>query len=138
MRRGEKPLIEVTLRKYERPVGLSREEILRKFCMSTGLLQPGDGRELIVDVLDAILKSSEPQNLETIMKNIPKKVAPSGVRRHLRRLIQLKLVERQGKNYRLTEGETLEFALKYLTRKYIVEDILDRIEEYAKALSARP
>ncbi|MEK6867697.1 MAG: hypothetical protein AABX98_02640, partial [Nanoarchaeota archaeon] len=49
------PLMEVTLRRYEKPVGLEDRELVRKFCLSVGLLQPGDSRDVVVDVLMTML-----------------------------------------------------------------------------------
>src|SRR3989338_5158478 len=44
------PLAELTLRKYEKPYTMSRRDLMRKICLSTGLLQPGDSRDSIVDI----------------------------------------------------------------------------------------
>lgn len=134
MRFGDKPLLEITLRKYERPAGKPREEVLKKFCMALGLLQPGDSRDRMVGILEVFLKEKRPLAVGELSEKLGKKSAPSGIRRHLRRLIELKLVERQGRHYRLAEGEDLAFAVKFLTRKFVVEDILARIEEYAAEL----
>ncbi len=135
MRFGDKPLLEVTLRKYERPAGKPREEVLKKFCMALGLLQPGDSRDQIVGILDVFLKEKgRPISVGEISGKLGKKTALSGIRRHLRRLIEVKLVEKQGRLYRLAEGEDPQFAVKFLTRKFVVDDILSRIEEYAAEL----
>lgn len=134
MRFGDKPLLEVTLRKYERPAGKPKEEVLKKFCMALGLLQPGDSRDQIVGILDVFLKEKRPVTVGEISGKLGKKTAPSGIRRHLRRLMEVKLVEKQGRFYRLAEGEDLQFAIKFLTRKFVVDDILARIEEYAAEL----
>lgn len=134
MRFGDKPLLEVTLRKYERPAGKPKEEVLKKFCMALGLLQPGDSRDQIVGILDVLLREKRPVTVGEISGKLGKKSALSGIRRHLRRLAELKLVEKQGRLYRLAEGEDLQFAVKFLTRKFVVEDILSRIEEYAAEL----
>ena len=45
------PLSEVILRKYEKPYDSSQRELIRKVCLSLGLLQPGDSRDIIVDLL---------------------------------------------------------------------------------------
>ena len=45
------PLSEITLRKYEKPSNLERRELVRKICLSLGLLQLGDSRDIIVDIL---------------------------------------------------------------------------------------
>lgn len=137
MRFGDKPLLEVTLRKYERPAGKPKEEVLKKFCMALGLLQPGDSRDQIVGILDVFLKEKRPVTVGEISGKLGKKTALSGIRRHLRRLMEVKLVEKQGRFYRLAEGEDLQFAIKFLTRKFVVDDILARIEEYAAELKIR-
>mgnify|MGYP001603765416 CR=1 FL=1 len=45
------PLGEITLRKYERPYDSSKRDLVRKVCLSLGLLQPGDSRDIIVDIM---------------------------------------------------------------------------------------
>ena len=46
----EIPLAEITLRRYEKPSNLSERELVRKLCLSVGLLQPGDSRDIITFV----------------------------------------------------------------------------------------
>jgi len=46
------PLAEITLRKYESPKGLEKRELVRKLCLSLGLLQPGDSRDVVVGYED--------------------------------------------------------------------------------------
>ena len=53
------PLPELTLRKYEKPQNMSRRELVRKFCLSLGLLQPGDSRDVVVDVLHVLLENTK-------------------------------------------------------------------------------
>lgn len=141
MRFGEAPLSEITLRKYEKPDDVPTQELLKKFCMSVGLLQPGDGRELLVDVFDLLLNADGPLTLKEIHSalesRLSKKVAPSGVRRHLRRLVDLKFVEGRKRQYRIFEGEKIDVVFREFTRKYVVEDILARIDEYAVELAGR-
>lgn len=134
MRRGERPLFEITLRKYERPKGDDPNELLRKFCISIGLLQPGDSRELVVTVFKLLLTKSA-VTVSDIQKEAPD-AAVSGIRRHLRRMVELKLVERQTNSYRLTEGESLSYIVSNLTRKYLVDEAFARVEDYAKALDS--
>ena len=49
------PLAEITLRKYAKPYRLDDRELVKKLCLSIGLLQSGDSRDVVVDVLHAIL-----------------------------------------------------------------------------------
>ena len=52
------PLAEITLRKYEKPhEGIDRRELVKKLCLSVGLLQPGDSRDVVVDVLAVIMSN---------------------------------------------------------------------------------
>ena len=44
------PLMELTLRRYERPDKMEPRNLIKKFCLSVGLLQPGDSRDIIVDI----------------------------------------------------------------------------------------
>ena len=53
------PIAEITLRKYEKPYNMPKRELVKKICLSLGLLQPGDSRDVIVDVLHALLEEGE-------------------------------------------------------------------------------
>src|SRR3989344_5351594 len=55
----EVPLSEITLRRYEKPANLDERELARKVCLSLGLLQPGDSRDVIVDVLTVLLNAKK-------------------------------------------------------------------------------
>ena len=48
------PLAEITLRKYEKPGELSKRDLIKKLCLSVGLLQPGDSRDVIVDIFHVL------------------------------------------------------------------------------------
>ena len=56
---SETPLMEITLRRYESPHNLSQRDTLKKICLSLGLLQPGDSRDVIVDILLVLEKAKE-------------------------------------------------------------------------------
>ena len=53
------PLSEITLRKYEKPHGLEKRELVRKICLSLGLLQLGDSRDIIVDILMVLIDANK-------------------------------------------------------------------------------
>ena len=53
------PLAEITLRRYEKPAELTERELVRKLCLSLGLLQPGDSRDIIVDILHTLLSAKK-------------------------------------------------------------------------------
>ena len=52
-------LSEITLRRYEKPENFKGRDLIRKLCLSLGLLQPGDSRDIIVDILSVILKAKK-------------------------------------------------------------------------------
>ena len=60
------PLAEITLRKYEQPNNLIQRELIKKICLGLGLLQPGDSRDVIVDVLLVLINSKEALSSEKI------------------------------------------------------------------------
>ena len=53
------PLSEITLRKYEKPNNLEKRELIRKICLSLGLLQLGDSRDIIVDILMVLVEANK-------------------------------------------------------------------------------
>ena len=86
----EIPLAEITLRKYERPFDLERREIFKKICLSLGLLQPGDSRDVIIDVFQVIVDNKELTSDDIVEKVIASRkkeklellgIAPSNIMR---------------------------------------------------------
>ena len=55
----EVALSEVCLRRYERPRKIKGRELVKRLCLSLGLLQPGDSRDVVVDVLHVLLADKE-------------------------------------------------------------------------------
>src|SRR3989338_5376550 len=134
------PLAEITLRKYEQPNNLSRRELIKKLCLSLGLLQPGDSRDVIVDVLLVLINNKEPLSSEKIndlvievRKNegLPLKgIAGSNIRRQLKRLKDLFLIESVKNEYRISENEPLIRIFEEKIEKFYIKSILDRIKDY--------
>ncbi|MBS3171782.1 hypothetical protein J4449_04185 [Candidatus Woesearchaeota archaeon] len=139
------PLSEITLRKYEKPVNLDQRELTRKLCLSVGLLQPGDSRDVVVDILHVLLQNKEKeldseQIKEEVIKFRKKQklqlkgIASSNIRRQLRRLRGLFLVEKVKNNYRITEFETLINTFEEKIEQFYLKSILERVREYFKAI----
>jgi len=119
------PLSEITLRKYERPYNSSKRELIRKVCLSLGLLQPGDSRDIIVDML-MTLEEARPNknwlNSFEIRDRVQEKrkehsleekgLAESNIRRQLKRLRDAMLVDKQENKYRLSLEEFLRQRLR--------------------------
>ena len=138
------PLAEITLRKYEKPATDSRRDLIRKICLSVGLLQPGDSRDVIVDIFHVLLDAKGPLDSEQIQEIVidyrkKKKlairgIAASNIRRQLRRLRELFLVEKISNHYRIAENETLHTLFEEKIKKFYLNSILTRVEDYFKAL----
>ena len=133
----DKPLFEITLRKFEK----EPEDLLRKFCMSLGLLQPGDSRDIIVDLLRLLLEAKKEHKLlsmEEITTALKEKRGASApnLRRQLRRLMELGLVERISGKYRIKEFAEMSELIDNLV-KFFVEPTIERIREYAKKLDSQ-
>ncbi len=137
------PLSEITLRRYEKP-NLKGRELVRKFCLSIGLLQPGDSRDVIVDVLHVLLKEKKEMNSEEVRDkviNFRKEknlvllgVASSNIRRQLKRLRNLLIIEKTSNNYRVMENLTLNDIMKEKVEKLIIPSVVDRVREYFSAI----
>ncbi|MEK6816016.1 MAG: hypothetical protein AABY09_00245 [Nanoarchaeota archaeon] len=138
------PLAEITLRKYEKPYGTERRDIIRKLCLSVGLLQPGDSRDIIVDVLHVLLDSKEGIDSDTVVNKVIEYrnksklplvgIAPSNVRRQLKRLKDLYLIESVKNSYRITEGEKLSVIFQEKIERFYLKSIVERVKEYCEAL----
>ncbi len=137
----ETPVFELTLRKYEKPESISGRELVKKICLSLGLLQPGDSRDVIVDILYVLLKA-RPKGYTAIEleKQVIKNreanklaqhgIASSNIRRQLRRLRALFLIEKTKKRYRITEGENLKTIFEEKIKAFLLSSAITRIEEY--------
>ena len=133
------PLSEITLRKYERPYDMPQRELVKKLCLSIGLLQPGDSRDVVVDVFCVLLENKEVDGnsiVEEVVKfrksnNLDLKgVAGSNIRRQLKRLRDLFLVEKNGNVYRINENEKLSNLFEEKIEKFYLKNIVSRVKEY--------
>jgi len=134
------PLAEITLRKYEKPTSKDERELVRKLCLSLGLLQPGDSRDIVVDVLQVVLEADEELTSTDVEHRVKKKreeqklqmlgVAPSNIRRQLLRLRDLFIVEKVKNNYRIRENSKLSTIFTESIEEYFLDSILKRVKEY--------
>ena len=141
------PLAEITLRRYEKPANLSERDIIRKLCLSLGLLQPGDSRDVVVDVLNVLIKTKrEKKNLtsDEICKRVIEErkslnlpmlgIASSNIRRQLKRLKDIMLIEKRLNAYRITEESSLVEIFEEKIEKFLISSINSRIKEYLKKI----
>lgn len=140
-------LDELILRRYEIPSKANERELVRKFCLSLGLLQEGDSRDIIVDILLGLIKVKKDKKFlssEEIKEKVIelrkvyglelKGVSESNIRRQLKRLRDLFLIEKIKNKYRIAEFNSIEAILESKILNIKLKGIIDRIKIYAKAL----
>jgi DNA-binding transcriptional ArsR family regulator len=121
---GDAPIFEVTLRKYE-PPSADFDRNLRVFLLSLGLIRPGDQKSPLEAIFRELLVRKAPVSVEELAKTT--QITESAVRYHLERLKTLRLVDGR-KEYFVAEND-ISVAFRVF-RKYVLEEILDRIENY--------
>lgn len=143
------PLSEVTIRRYEKPYDSSKRELVRKVCLSLGLLQPGDSRDIIVDIL-LVLESARKnktwlssfeirdkvQSARKEASQDDKGLAESNIRRQLKRLRDALLIDKQENKYRLSEFSSLSEIFESKIEKFLIPQIIERIKEYLHKLDS--
>jgi len=141
------PLSEITLRKYEKPANLEKRELVRKICLSLGLLQLGDSRDVIVDILIVLIDSNK--NKEKLMSDeIGKRVeelrkkysldakglAESNIRRQLKRLRDGMFIEKNENKYYMAEHSSLKEIFENSIEKFVIPQTIARVKEYLEEL----
>ncbi len=140
------PLAEITLRRYEKPATGERE-LVRKFCLSVGLLQPGDSRDIVVDVLHVLLKARQKReelHSEEIKNKVMEErktlnlpmlgVAGSNIRRQLKRIKDLHLIETNANLYRITEFSEFSELFEEKVENFILKSVMARVKDYVKKI----
>ena len=135
------PLAEITLRRYEKPGNFKGRDLVRKLCLSLGLLQPGDSRDVIVDVLYVLLKGKTLTSSEIEKRVIEERkkhklavlgVAGSNIRRQLKRLKDIFIVEKVEEGYRVAENAKLSELFEEKIEKFLLESVVSRVKEYVR------
>ena len=141
------PIHEITLRKYETPYDSSKRELVRKICLSLGLLQPGDSRDVMVDVLlvldDARKEKRELTSFDVVDLVTAKRkehsleikgIAESNIRRQLKRLRDLMLVDKKNNLYNISEFASLHELFEQKIEQFLIPQTIGRIKEYLNKL----
>lgn len=140
----QSPITEITLRKYEKPYDLSKRDIVKKLCLSLGILQPGDSRDIVVDVLYSLLeegKNKKALSSEEIKDWVIdfrkeqglelKGIASSNIRRQIKRLRDIYLIEKVTNRYRICEDMKISEIFNEKIKQVYIPSLISRIEEYA-------
>ncbi len=137
------PLMELTFRRYEKPSNLQGRDLVRKFCLSIGILQPGDSRDVVVDILHTLLDAKK-QKQELSSEKIKELVieyrkenklpmtgiASSNIRRQIKRLREIMIVEKVRSTYRISEFTDLSETFNEKVEQYLLPPIITRVKEY--------
>ncbi len=137
------PLGEITLRRYEKPYDSSKRELARKICLSLGLLQPGDSRDIVVDLLMVLEESRGKKEwlssfdirdrVEAFRKKNSleaKGLAESNIRRQLKRLRDAMMVDKKENKYRISEFAPLSELFESKIERFLIPQTVERIKEY--------
>ncbi|MBT4936195.1 hypothetical protein HOL21_00970 [Candidatus Woesearchaeota archaeon] len=140
------PLAEITLRRYEKPT-MGDRDLVRKFCLSLGLLQPGDSRDVVVDVLHTLLKAKqrrEELHSEEIKNHVMSYrkenslpmlgIASSNIRRQLKRLKDLHLIETNANLYRVSEWNNISEIFEEKVHNFLIQSVLSRVRDYVQKI----
>jgi hypothetical protein len=139
------PISELTLRRYEKPYDLEKRELVRKLCLSSGLLQPGDSRDIVVDVLYVLLSARKGNTLlssedvrdkvielRKFYKLTEAGIASSNIRRQIKRLRDLFIVEKVRNNYRINEFDKVSTIFHEKIQPYLLAGMIDRVGDYCR------
>ncbi len=141
------PLAQITLRRYEKPGKIGERELVRKMCLSIGILNPGDSRDVMVDVLHVLLAArrqkiglSSEEVGKSVIENRKKHhvqllgVASSNILRQLRRLREILLVEKVADKYRIVEFEDPSVIFEQKIEQFYLKSIVERVKEYLSSV----
>jgi hypothetical protein len=114
------PLSEITLRRYEKPYNLTKRELVRKLCLSLGLLNPGDSRDVIVDVFYVLLDARKEN----------RKVSSEEIRDDVLAFRKSSKLDDNG-----TAGSNIRRQIRRLrVEKFMIPSIIERLKEYLIAV----
>jgi len=140
------PLSEFTLRKYEKPYDTNQRELVRKVCLSLGLLQPGDSRDIMVDLLLVLEESRKRQewlssfDIRDKIQKIRKDssgLAESNIRRQLKRLRDGMFIDKKENKYRMSEFAPMSEIFETKIENFLIPQTIDRIKEYLSKLEGQ-
>ncbi len=143
------PLSEITIRRYEKPRKLKLRELIKRLCLSLGLLNPGDSRDIIVDILFLFITSKKKKEMELAeierrvyrIRKMNKQpligISTSNILRQLRKLKNLYIIEKFNNKYRLCENLSLTEIIDKKVIPLLITPSLERLKEYCKEIEKR-
>lgn len=146
MKIENQPFDEFTLRSYGVIGDIRGRDLIKKICLSCGLIQVNDSRDVIVDVFFSLIlanktkvwlssKDIEAKVLEirTDLSLDLKGLAGSNIRRILKQLMDYGFIERVSSKYRFIDFlHPLEVFERIVDSRY--EKVLGRVKGYFKKI----
>lgn len=142
---SNKPFDEIVLRLYSSPSNFKGRDLIKKACLSCGLLNPGDSRDVIVDVFTVLAFAKKNKEwLSSVVigdrvaemrlsENLPLEgTAGSNIRRILKILRDYGFVLKEKARYQVNGN--LEEAFQNVLDKR-VNKIIDRNKAFFKAVN---
>ncbi|RMD58646.1 hypothetical protein D6825_00110 [Candidatus Woesearchaeota archaeon] len=130
------------LRRLEHPYRFSGRELVRRLCLSVGLVQESDSRDVVVDILHSLLRSDVPLSHSEIARSVCtlrqragldlKGCALSNIRRQTLRLRRFGFVEQCSRKYR---AANIVDAFENFEKIYL-SDMIRRVKDYCKAVES--
>lgn len=135
------PIDEVTLRRFEKPSSSDLMSLVRRFAISIGLLQPGDSRDIVSELLFMFIERSKRKEfltVEYLINSFQGKDGgtPNNIRRQLRRLKDINIIERTNYGYRIKEFMPISALFKDHIMKYNIEPCIERLNEYCSLIDS--
>ena len=133
------PLDSITLRRFEAPYDNNLNDTCRKFLISIGLLQIGDSRDIINELFYQFILANKDKiylPIDKIIKVFEKWQGgtSSNIRRHLRRLKELNIIEKTPNGYRIIEFKPLNEIFKENIVDQLISPTIKRINDYAQKI----
>lgn len=133
------PLDNITIRRFESSYNDNLKELCRKFLISIGLLQIGESRDIINELFYQFILAAKDKvylPIDKIIIVFEKKEGGTGsnIRRHLRRLKDLNIIEKTPNGYRIVEFKPLNIIFKENIVEQLITPTIKRINEYAEKI----
>ena len=103
----------------------------------------GDSRDIIVDIFQVLIENKELSSENILEKVIAQRkklklplieIAPSNIRRQIKRLKDIFFVEKIGNNYRINENAKLKDLWEEKIKEFLLKTITDRVNQYFDTL----
>ncbi|MCD6523028.1 MAG: helix-turn-helix transcriptional regulator [Candidatus Diapherotrites archaeon] len=124
--------------RYPTSVKLTKNSLLRWFCLSIGLLSEDESRQSVVPILDAFLHLQLSERRNPTIPEIAElaKQPEKAVRYHMNKLVDLGIVETNSRQYRFVldeQSDTLDLVESF--KQHFSKNVEKTLKNIEKAVS---